>query len=46
MAPPGYNCACYASLGCLMRSLTLPGLVPIDGAVVAVLGSSLAFLCR
>ena len=28
-----------------MRSLTPPGLVPVDGAVVAVLGSSLAFLC-
>lgn len=37
------------SLGCLMRSLTPPGLVLVDGApvmmVVPSLGSSLAFLC-
>lgn len=28
-----------------MRNLTPLGLVPVDGAVVPVLGSSLAFLC-
>ena len=39
----------HPSLGCLMRSLTPPGLLLVDGAPVKVvvpsLGSSLAFLC-
>ena len=43
------NAEAHPSLGCLMRSLTPPGLVLVDGApgkvVVPSLGSSLAFLC-